>query len=367
MAKRNTTPTEMLPDSVQEAEEFLRTLGLREATPGQPDPNGNGHGNTAAPVGEGEGNTAADGAAPDSTPPEPVEDTPAPETTDEGNTAPVGEAPEAAQIAAMQAELATARSELARVQHQYDVLRGKEYAEVPRMAQEIRALKEQLAAMQAAPPKPKAPTPDPDPQEMAAALDLDYAQLVEDDGKEYGEQQIRRMWKTHQAAVKAASAQIEAFRASQAQTVRPLFEQGLAAQVPAFQELRQYSAEFETFLDWPEPFSGRPYREHYAAAESAGDVMRAAQVWNAFDMALTPVAAPPAAPVPAPKAPGRPPVDPKPSTAAAPVEKPKKKTYTPKEWDAAMAALSGKEQTPEGLKQRNELAAAVAEGRVRAT
>jgi len=145
----------------------------------------------------------------------------------------------------------------------YKVLQGKYNAEVPRMAAEIRGLREQIANMQAAPAQPSAP-----------ATGEAVAKMRED----YGEDFVNSLVSIVRGELKTEMAPMTE---SVKRTEKDMYLDRLTALVPNWQVLMN-DAQFGAFLDEVDPLSGRSLRDMAIEADASGDANRVAKFYQKF-------------------------------------------------------------------------------------
>jgi hypothetical protein len=183
--------------------------------------------------------------------------------------------------------------------HKFAVLQGKEYAEVPRMAAEIRALKEELTALKAR-PAPAAgdgtPSATPPPADGADAF---VARLEQ----EYGPEFMTDL----RATIRAETAKdLEEVKAQvgtvAAVTTRSIDDQYVAALGKAVPDWQAVVADpgFATFMNEEEGRTGRPRLFFAKEAQQARDASRVAGYYLDYKQkgAGSPPAAAPAARTP---------------------------------------------------------------------
>jgi len=190
----------------------------------------------------------------------------------EGNPAPTEEAevapeePKAA-VETPAEEVVTPEQE-SNYKRQLEVLKGKYSAEVPRMAQEIRDLKEELAKFQ------MNETPQPRP-----------SKLKPEEIEEYGEGFIDVMKRAAAEVVPEdvgqIKKQVDELRAQTNKLSQERFFNDLSRQAPQWERLNE-DKEFLTWLSGIDPFTGRIRQEVFDEATSSRDSWRVANFFNAF-------------------------------------------------------------------------------------
>lgn len=212
----------------------------------------------------------------------------------EEDEAPPEPEPESEEAAAPDPELERLRAENARLEQAHKVLQGKYNAEVPRLSEEVRHLKEQLAQT------PEPDQPDPDVEKVKSKL-LDM----------YTEEEVEALTGLiqHYAKPKTDSSEIKALRDQLNQVTHQTREQQLTALVPDWQQLNASEA-FIAYLKEINPESGQERNRHLQEAWGVGDIARAAAIFNNFKERLgKPTAPPPVEPEQKARAPKAPSVD----------------------------------------------------------
>ena len=174
-------------------------------------------------------------------------------------------------------ELERLRAENTRLEQSLKVLQGKYNAEVPRLSEEIRNLKEQLAQ------KPEKATPDPDVEKIKAKL-LDT----------YTEDEVEALTGLiqHYSQPKSDSSEIQALRDQLQQVTHQTREQQLTAMVPDWQQINASEA-FVNYLKEVNPESGQERNRHLQEAWQVGDIPRVVAIFNTFKQRLGKPPAPP--------------------------------------------------------------------------
>jgi len=311
-------------------------------------------------------------AAPEEAPP-PAEEPPAPVAEQEIPAEPPADD--------QQPAAGTADEEFAKLQHKFDVLKGKYDTEVPRKTQEARELhqsnqllqrqlqimQQQLDAAPKVPDTPEAPAPGTE-----KVSDYYSAEMIEEYGEDFLKQQLAV---AHRIAAESRKP-IEASIANQRTTT---LNSTIAALVPDFDRIDQDPA-FSTWLDESIPLAGMTRREAMGTRYNAGDTRGVAEFYRQFGAIdagqVTPAPAAVVPPQPAgtqPAAPSRSQqvaaqVTPRAAAAPAPDPDPKARqgrTYSTAEYqrlqrDIAIGKISGED----AQRIDKELDRALAEGRV---
>lgn len=151
----------------------------------------------------------------------------------------------------------------------WEVLSGKYSAEVPRLAAEIRELKEKLALAEsqasAAPPKPSKLKPEE----------------ITEYGEEFTDFVKRAAAEVVPEDVGNIKAQVDQLREETARFKRDRFYSELAARAPHWERTNE-DKEFLTWLSGIDPFSGRVRQEVFDEAVNSNDSWRVANFFNAF-------------------------------------------------------------------------------------
>jgi len=149
----------------------------------------------------------------------------------------------------------------------WEVLSGKYSAEVPRLAAEIRELKEKLAESQASAPPPK-------PSKLKPEEITEY-------GEEFTDFVKRAAAEVVPDDVGNIRAQVDQLREETARIKRDRFYNELAAKAPHWERINE-DKEFLTWLSGIDPFSGRVRQEVFDDAVNSNDSWRVANFFNAF-------------------------------------------------------------------------------------
>jgi len=354
-----------MPDSVRESAERLRGVITPEDEPATEvieTP-------TAPENGKTEEQQAPDGKT---VAPDPVIEAPLPAPdgkTEDGQAAP---APER-----KTEDVEALRAELQHAQQAYRVLEGKYRAEVPRFADEVRNLKNEIESLkQSSKPQPveqsAAPTNGKTDKDMldemsdvalAAEVGWTPEQMDELGGRFVAEGMLLAMRTREKRNQSETFARLEQIQSMTQKAMQPAVESALTGLVKNYDELKGHP-DLDRFLEMRDQFSGRTYREHLSEYSAAGDIQGMANVYSVFDTLLEPVESPqkPAekpAVKPAPNLSSQ--VQPRPGAPGAPQKT--KKTYTEAEWQTAMHELVH-DHSHARLEKREELVAARVEGRV---
>lgn len=172
------------------------------------------------------------------------------------------------------------QAEKARIENQYRVLKGKYDAEVPRLSDEIRALKSQLEQIATQEPA----KPDPDVEAIKSKL----ADTFTEDEVEALDGLIRH----HANSRKTDDSEIRAMREQLQQVTHQTRESQLGALVPDWQQINQ-SDEFIAYLKEVDPKSGAENNDYLQQAWQVGDIPRVAVIFNDFKQRLSKTPEPP--------------------------------------------------------------------------
>jgi len=201
-----------------------------------------------------------------------TEQPPAPEQSQPVEAAPTQEAPPAE----VKAEAPAPAPQTDAWEHKYRVLSSKYSAEVPRLAQEIRDLKEKLReaeAKQIAAPQASVPN-DLTPDKVVEQYGEDFANAVASVASRMAEERISKF--RDEFAPKVDTAVSNA-----AITSRQAFMQQLTSAVPDWATIDQEDA-FTAFLDEVDEMTGRTRREFFAEADRNNDAMRVIKFFTAY-------------------------------------------------------------------------------------
>jgi hypothetical protein len=225
---------------------------------------------------------------------------------------------------------------------QLEVLKGKYSAEVPRMAAEIRELKEMLAKAQ-----------------VSAQPVTRPSKLSQEEIDEYGSGFIDVMKKAAAEVVPddvgEIKQQVEQLRSESARAAEERFFRQLTEQAPQWKQLNE-NPEFLTWLSGIDPLSGRIRQEIFDEARDRRDGWRVGNFFNSFGGSQEPeqVASDPLADQ----------VEPPTTRVSAPP--PGKRTYTPADISAFYAAVrEGKYTAADATRIEADIFAAQSEGRIR--
>jgi hypothetical protein len=171
-------------------------------------------------------------------------------------------------------------------EHRYKVLTGKYSAEVPRLAEEIRELKAELAAMR------EVKTPEPaeltlksmTPEAVVEQFGEDFAAAVGAIAERIAAQQGNKVREEF-------APQVEQVRKSTAQTQRADFMRELSSLVPDWREI-DVDAGFTAFLDEVDPLSGRSRREYFNEADASNNANRISRFFTSFKATKAPAPKP---------------------------------------------------------------------------
>lgn len=205
--------------------------------------------------------------------------------------------------------------------NQYLSLKGKYDAEIPRMAQELRAVKSEkaelekrLSALEQAKEQAQ-DTAQPMSKEVIERLEnefgQDFAQLIMD--------VVRAELKGQQTPI---IDELEALRKTQKESAEQRFMQELAQLVPEWRQIN-VDAQFHAWLAQTDPLSGRTRQELLDAAGQSLDAQRVSAIFSAFKATQGAPSAKASAAQPKSVSPAR-------STAADPA--PAKPAYSIKDW-----------------------------------
>lgn len=174
-------------------------------------------------------------------------------------------------------------NENARLAQANTALRGKYDAEVPRLAAEIRELKEQLK--QQTPPagdtaKPAAANTETVDKIKQALLD-EYPQDVVENLDQLIRQIVQSSLPAQQGV--ADSGQVQELQKQVQQTMGMLREQQLTNLVPDWKAIQQQEyAAWAKFLQFRDPISGRERNDFLQEAWNAHDIERVAEIFNLY-------------------------------------------------------------------------------------
>lgn len=177
-------------------------------------------------------------------------------------------------------ELEQLKAEKARLENQYRVLKGKYDAEVPRLSDEIRALKSQLEDRATQEPA----KPDPDVEAIKSKLSDTFTE----DEVEALDGLIRH----HAGSSKSDDSEIKAMREQLQQVTHQTRESQLSALVPDWQQINQ-TDEFIAYLKEVDPKSGAENNDYLQQAWQVGDIPRVAVIFNDFKQRLSKTPEPP--------------------------------------------------------------------------
>ena len=257
--------------------------------------------------------------------------------------APPTEPQKAAQAPVEQVEVETPTPEQeASYKRQLEVLKGKYSAEVPRMAAEIRELKEMLAKAQ-----------------VSAQPVTRPSKLSQEEIDEYGSGFIDVMKKAAAEVVPddvgELRQQVDQLRNDSAQLAEERFFRQLTEQAPQWKQLNE-NPEFLTWLSGIDPLSGRVRQEIFDEARARRDGWRVGNFFNSFGGPQEPEQVAP---------------DPladqvEPPTTRVSVPQPGKRMYTPNDISAFYAAVrEGRYTEAEATRIEADIFAAQSEGRIR--
>jgi len=158
----------------------------------------------------------------------------------------------------------------------YKVLNGKYSAEVPRLAEQVRELKDQIKALS------EKPAPEPEvvvknkltPEQVVEQFGEDFASAVGSLASQIAEQRTAKL--REELAPKVEQAAETAIRSARAD-----FFRGLEALVPEFRQIDEEDG-FTLFLDEVDPMSGRPRRDFFNDANHSNDAARVARFFSAY-------------------------------------------------------------------------------------
>jgi hypothetical protein len=166
-----------------------------------------------------------------------------------------------------------AKAEYDALAHKFSVLQGKEYAEVPRMAAEIRALKEELTALKAR-PAPAAGDEPPTPP-STGAVDSFVARLEQEYGPEFM-QDLRATIRAETAKdLEEVKAQVGTVAAVTTRSIDDQYVAALSRAVPDWPTVKEDPG-FAAFMDEEEGRTGRPRLFFAKEAQQARDASRVA-------------------------------------------------------------------------------------------
>lgn len=169
-------------------------------------------------------------------------------------------------------------------EHRYKVLSGKYSAEVPRLAEEIRALKAEIVVLQeSAKEKTKAPDlnlKDMTPEAVVEQFGEDFAAAVGAIAQRIAQQQGKQFREEFEPKV-------ELVRKTTAQAQRAEFMRTLETIVPDWKEI-DVDAGFTAFLDEVDPLSGKSRREYFNDADSTNNASRIANFFTAYKATKVP-------------------------------------------------------------------------------
>lgn len=231
---------------------------------------------------------------------------------------------------------------------QYCVLKGKYDAEVPRLIQQNRELKEELRSLRNTMQAAKAPVQDPAIPDPRAKFDPDLIDAVDRIAQQRAQEMVGPL---------AGAMQKSAY---------DRFVDKVAELVPDYQQI-DLDPQFEVFMSEPDAFSGLTRQELLGDAASKMDAQRVVSFYRAFKSKVSGAVAPPVVPQ-APQEPARqlPPVVPQ--QTGSPGAPAAKKVWTAAEVSAFYSAVSkghyrGREAQASAIE--DEIIAANREGRVR--
>lgn len=195
---------------------------------------------------------------------------PAPENEEQKAEAPAQQEPPKAAEAPSQepAPVASNPAEEESFKRKYEVLRGKYEAEIPRMAAEIRSLKEQLA--QAASKAAPAPAP---------------SKLKPEEVEEYGEKFIDVVKRAAAEVVPEDVGEIkqtvEQLKSETVRLARDRFFSDLSRMSPQWERLNE-DKDFLTWLAGIDPLSGQSRQDLFDQASASFDAWRVANFFNSY-------------------------------------------------------------------------------------
>lgn len=187
-------------------------------------------------------------------------------------------------------------------EEKYRVLDGKYKAEVPRMAQEIRGLKDTIEELRttvtkATAPPPASPVPIPTEgmtlKQVEETFGEDWAKAVVAIAAQIADDRVTRVRQDFQP-------QLESVEKRSAETARDSFIRELTTLVPDWQQI-DTDDNFTVYLDEVDELSGRSRRQFFSEADKRNDARRVAKFFTTFKGNSTAPAptAPPAATNPA--------------------------------------------------------------------
>lgn len=245
----------------------------------------------------------------------------------------------------------------------HSVLQGKYNAEVPRMAEEIAALKKESETLKASGPA-KAPEK-PIKGEISKRLADEYGEDFVSDIKELLMEDLKA---EINAEIKPVKDKMEGVTTSQAATAKERFIKDLTEACAEWKDIKS-DPKFSAFLSGVEPFSGRTRYDLAKEANDSGDGNRVATFYNAFKS--SPLYKKPAAPPAPPKKDKEKFLTPNAKGGGSePEDKPDKKIYSRRDVDEFYRTLPAKrrqnlisEADAKNLDKEYELAEL--EGRIR--
>jgi hypothetical protein len=184
----------------------------------------------------------------------------------------------------LRGELASLQATLAKVQHQYDVLKGKEYAEVPRLQSENKQLREEIDRLQAGKSNDTGKGGDPDDfaieygEEASKALDARLQSVASPLLKKIDE--LTGVIASLKGKPSGESQQATVTQGAVDSTTT-LYGTALMGLVPDMATIRD-KPEFAQFLNVVEPFSRKRYLDLLVESDGGRDAEGVAMVYNAF-------------------------------------------------------------------------------------
>jgi|OpeIllAssembly_1097287.scaffolds.fasta_scaffold26550_3 hypothetical protein len=184
--------------------------------------------------------------------------------------------------------------------HKFAVLQGKEYAEVPRMAAEIRALKDEIAALKARPAPPAGEAPAGEPPPAGDTVESRFARLVQEYGPEFVEDMRTVFREEARKEIEGVKAQVENVAAVTTRSVDEQYVATLSKAVPDWTTLVNDPG-FAAYMNEEEGRTGIPRLTFAKEWQKRRDAERVAGYYLDYKQrAAGPPVASPAAPTPRP-------------------------------------------------------------------